>query len=367
MSSISDNSGENKMNNHLNSSIEGFYYYQSGPYEYESEVSEESKKVTFSLLEDLKNLIAKLFLKMQVMTFLDLRDLSNKFFIKHSLSIPFDGSVTDFVIPGEQVDGDDEENPIPARLYRPSKKSHKLVFFMHGGGWVQGNLDTHDYLCKRISTILECTVLAVNYRLAPENRFPKGLNDVTRAYKWLMSSPSHSVGNSIIEIGDFDEVYFCGDSVGGTLSATLPLNLKKEGWKGRMPDGFLLFYPPLSSLTSGGSFESFQNQAALSAAAVINFFDQYLAASMQDERFKDNELIFPINAPAQSYPKTFMVAAGCDVLLDGQIALYEKLKKAGIPVQLLIKKGAVHGFMTFGKEFDESVCYALKEIKKWMD
>lgn len=350
------------------SGSDGFYYYQSGPYEYEPEISKESGIVNASLLEDIQDTFSKLSQEQKVMTFLDLRDLSNNFFIKHSLSLSFDGSITNFVIPVEgAAPVEQDECPISARLYKPSQDSRRLVFFMHGGGWVQGNLDTHDYLCKRIATTLECEVLSVDYRLAPENIFPKGLEDVTRAYRWLTSA-SQSKGSDIgINSADFDEIYLCGDSVGGTLAITLTLNLKRKGWKGRMPDGFLLLYPSLSGCVEGGSFESFKDQVALSAAGVLNFFNQYLGANMLQEAFQNNELIFPLNAAAQNYPKTFMVAAGCDVLLDGQIALYEKLEEAGIPVKLLIKQGAVHGFMTYGKEFDRDVCNALERIKGWIE
>lgn len=90
------------------------------------------------------------------MSHLDRRNLANKFFIEHSISIPAVGEVKNFSI----LRGKDQYE-MPARLYLPAQESDKLIFFIHGGEWLQGNLDTHDYLCKKLTGTLGCKVLAV--------------------------------------------------------------------------------------------------------------------------------------------------------------------------------------------------------------
>ena len=96
------------------------------------------------------------------------------------------------------------------------------------------------------------------------------------------------------------------------------------------------------------------------------FLEQYTGTKIHDADTVINELIFPINGDPALYLKTFVAAAGCDVLLDGQLGLFKKLAQHNILAKLLINNGAVHGFVTYGKEFDEDITIVLQKIKEWL-
>lgn len=328
-------------------------YIPNEIYKYNTVISEQSKAVNDSLKTDVANLLTLLKAENRQLTVQDQRTLANSFFIKHSPSIAVAGKIKNFTVKSEK-----DQHEIPVRLYKPESDSDRLILFIHGGGWMQGNLDTHDYLCRKMVNILGCKVLAVDYRLAPEYKFPKGLEDVESAYKWCMDKNSKEI------IGNVTQVYISGDSAGGNLGAALNLSLQKGQWKGHMPDGLLLFYPVLSNNVNSSSFKIFGNQTALSAAGTIAFAEQYMGTKINDSETSSNELVFPILGNPEAYPKTLMIAAGCDVLLDGQIDLFNRLNEKNVPVKLLIEDGAVHGFMTYGKEFDRDIDLLLRQIRE---
>lgn len=327
-------------------------YVPNEIYKYNTTVSEQSEAVNNSLKADVAKLLIQLKAENRQLTAQDRRTLANSFFIKHSSAVTVTGEIKNFTIKSEK-----DHYEIPVRLYNSENNSDRLIIFVHGGGWMQGNLDTHDYLCRKMTNILGCKVLAVDYRLAPEHKFPVGLKDVESVYKWCMGKTSKEI------IGEVAQVYISGDSAGGNLSAALNLSLQRGEWQGHMPDGLLLFYPVLSNNVNSSSFKIFGNQAALTAVSTVAFAEQYIDAKINAPEIFGNELIFPILGNPEAYPKTLMIAAGCDVLLDGQIELFNKLNEKNIPVKLLIEDGAVHGFMTYGKEFDGNIDLLLQRIK----
>lgn len=326
-------------------------YLSQEDYHYNEKVSAKSEVINSSLQADVMEMMNQIKSEGRVVTLQDTRALSNKFFLKHSISVEISGEVKDFSIEGEH-------GALPVRLYTPKQDSDSLVLFIHGGGWMQGNLDTHDYLCRKILNILKCKVLSVHFRLAPEHKFPAGLEDVQNLYEWCISENSKQL------LGQFSEIYLSGDSSGGNLATALNLKLKKEN--GHRPNGLLLFYPTLSGNVKSKSFEIFKNQMALTAFGAMTFIEQYVGAKIDASKVLDNELIFPINGDAVAYPKTIIIAAGCDVLLDGQLELFNKLTAHNRPTKLLVVDGAVHGFMTYGKEFDDEVDNVLHKVKEWM-
>ena len=147
----------------------------------------------------------------------DRRSMANKFFIDHSGEPEEVNTVENFSILNEDFQ-------IPIRLYQIND-SKKVCLFIHGGGWIQGNLDTHDYLCRKIAKICEVNVLAVDYRLAPEHEFPSPLNDVNCVYSWCCER--------------YDEIWLSGDSAGGNLCAAVCIQAAKT----QKLDAMILFYP----------------------------------------------------------------------------------------------------------------------------
>lgn len=320
-------------------------------YQYHKEISPKSKIINDSLTADVNALLAKLKSENKEITYLDKRALANKFFMEHSGASEAIATENFSIV--SEVDG----YKIPVRLYKSSRTSDKLIIFIHGGGWMQGNLDTHDYLCRKIAKIFEYNVLAVDYRLAPEYKFPFGLNDAFSVYKWCVNAS---------KLAGINKIYISGDSGGGNLSAALNLKVQKE-YEGHKPDGLILFYPALSNDVHSSSFKIFGNQAALTAASTAFFAEQYVGKKLDDPEVLNNELMFPIHGDAKAYPKTLIVAAECDVLIDCQLELFYKLKQAAVPVSLVIAKGAVHGFMGYGKEYDDDITGILFYLKQQIE
>lgn len=330
-------------------------YDSKSIYNYNNEISKESKIINDSLKKAIDELIVSLKTEKRSMLPMDRRILANKFFVKHA-GIGPEVNISNF-----SIENKNDHYQIPVRLYEPSKESNKLIVFIHGGGWMQGNIDTHDSLCRYMAFLLDCKVISVDYRLAPEFKFPVGLEDVQSVYQWCANSKSKS------KLGKIKKIYIAGDSAGGNLSAALNLKLKKDNWKGHSPDGLLLFYPVVSNKINSASFKIFKEQTALTSASMIAFIEQYIDQKVTNKEVANNELIFPLNGAAKDFPDTFIIAAESDVLLDGQIDLYNKLKKHNIPVELYIEKGAVHGFMSYCLEFKNNVIARLDDVKKWLD
>lgn len=269
------------------------------------------------------------------------RDIANRFFIAHGGEKVEVGSFDDFCGDG-----------IMMRKYTPYEVNEgTILLFIHGGGWMQGNLDTHDCLCRKLADQLKIQVFAVDYRLAPEHPFPAPLDDVLSAYKWCVEQYSDS------------KIILAGDSAGGNLSAALCIKLDED--KGiKKPIAQILFYPALSNDFQSPSFSKFGNVAALSKDGTIAYTAQYAGKSLENP---DNaKFIYPLLAPDYKvFPETVVVAAGSDVLIDGIGKFVENLKKANISVNYIEVPQAIHGFMTYGKEFKkeiDDVCSKLDSI-----
>lgn len=266
----------------------------------------------------------------------DRRAVANKFFLDHSGAPEEIADIKNFSI----SNGDFQ---IPVRLYRVNDLK-KVCLFVHGGGWIQGNLDTHDYLCRKIAKICEVNVLAVDYHLAPEHEFPIPLNDVNCVYNWCCEK--------------YDEIWLSGDSAGGNLCATVCIQVSNI----RKPDAMLLFYPVLGADFYTESYEKYADIPTLSRVSMQYFLSQFIGS-----RVGDNKLISPIlEDDMRVFPKTFIVSAGCDVLLSEQKAFYDKMQSSNNACQYLVLDGAIHGFMTYGREFDKYNTEILKQVSGWL-
>lgn len=266
----------------------------------------------------------------------DRRTLANKFFLDHSGEAEEIEDVENFSI----LNGDFQ---IPVRLYRVDDLK-KVCLFVHGGGWIQGNLDTHDYLCRKIAKICEVNVLAVDYRLAPENKFPNSLNDVNCVYNWCCER--------------YNKIVLSGDSAGGNLCAAVCIQVSNI----RKPDAMFLFYPVLGSDFYTESYEKYADLPTLSRLSMQYFLSQYTGNQIGKDK-----LISPILEDNMNmFPKTFIVSAGYDVLLSEQNTFCKKMQNSENICQQLVLNGAIHGFMTYGREFDEYNTEILKQISGWL-
>lgn len=275
------------------------------------------------------------------------RKMADDFFLEHSGKKEDMKEINNFYIKSVY-----DEHQIPVRLYIPqTAKENKIIMFTHGGGWIQGNLETHDYLCRKIANILQIKVLAIDYRLAPENPFPIPLNDIFSVYSWCDKNQ------------EYNDIIISGDSAGGNLCAALCIKLNDFNDINK-PYQQLLFYPALSNTFQSSSFKVFKDITALPKSGVLFFYSQYVGKSCLETDILSNKLVYPILEDNMSiFPKTTVISAECDVLLDENLQFIEKLKNSEIKADHLIVEGAIHGFMTYGKEFDEEITKILKSLR----
>jgi acetyl esterase len=221
------------------------------------------------------------------------------------------------------------------RLYSPvaagSDALPVLVYF-HGGGWVIGDLDTHDGLCRMFANEANCRVVAVHYRLSPEHKFPAAVDDAFAALKWVeANAPSLGIDANQIAVG--------GDSAGGNLAAVMALMARDTGGL-NLAFQMLLF--PVTQI--GGETSSLREFAVgyfLERAGLDWFYSCYVPASAD----KSDPRLSPLRARDHSgLPPAFVMLGGFDPLHDEGAQLAEKMRAAGVPVTVADYGDMVHCF-----------------------
>jgi acetyl esterase len=247
---------------------------------------------------------------------------------------------------------------IPARIYVPKDPrrhdglSPALVFF-HGGGWVIGDLDSHDVVCRQLAVEAALIVISVDYRLAPEHKFPAAADDAIAATKWIAANARElGVDAARLSIG--------GDSAGGNLAAVVAL-AARDG-NGPAIAGQVLIYPAVDFAMTHGSHSEPETSVLLTHSVIRWFRDHYLngAADVDDWRASP--------ARAQNLgglPPTYVLTAGADPLRDEGDEYAERLRQAGVPVATKHYPGQFHGFFTMGKLLREANV-AVSEIGAWL-
>jgi acetyl esterase len=244
--------------------------------------------------------------------------------------------VEDFAVPAR--DG----HALPARLYAPSQARLPVLLFFHGGGFTVGSIATHDTLCRVLSEKSGCAVVSVDYRLAPEHKFPTASNDAWDACLF--------VAKSAAELGlDASRLALGGDSAGGTLAAVCAILARDAG----LPVGLqMLFYPGTTAHQDTASHQRFAEGPLLGEPLITWFFAQYLngPAERDDWRFA------PLNAEdVEGVAPAWIGLAECDPVVDEGIAYADKLRAAGVPVDLEIYRGVIHEFVKMGRAIPEAL------------
>ena len=238
---------------------------------------------------------------------------------------------------GRQPIGAVREIPVagrPARLYVPTGASSPgpLLVFFHGGGWVYGDLDSHDPPCRFLAERSGVRVLSVAYRLAPEHPFPAGCDDAVAAYRWVVENTA-SLGADVTRLG------VGGDSAGGNLAAVTAV----EGARTGLPLAFqLLVYPGTDASRRTVSRRLFGSGLYLTG----QFMDQVLEQYVPDAEQRADPRVSPLlgDVPAGLAP-AYVVTAGFDPLRDEGEAYARKLADAGVEVELRRFPDQIHGFL----------------------
>ncbi len=238
--------------------------------------------------------------------------------------------VEDFTLPARDAQA------LAARLYAPSHEKLPLLLFFHGGGFTVGSIATHDALCRTLSHLAHCAVVSLDYRLAPEHKFPTAVNDAWDALQWLARYAD--------QLGlDPNRLALAGDSAGATLATVCAL-LARDA---RIPIALqLLIYPGCAAHQETPSHQTFAKGFLLEETHINYFFNHYLnhSAERDDWRFS------PLNADElEGVAPAWIALAECDTLVDEGILYADKLRMAGVSVDLEIYRGVVHEFIKMGR------------------
>ena len=258
---------------------------------------------------------------------------------------------TDVHVTGRTIPGPEGAPDIPLRVYRrfgvgiatPDRRPAAITYF-HGGGWVIGNLDSHDGSCRLLAAVTGCVVVAVDYRLAPEHPFPAAVDDCLEAYAWVQRS-HRELGTAPGRVG------VMGDSAGGNLAAVVSLATRVGEVPAPVAQG--LVYPALDARLDSPSMHDLGDGFFLTRAGMEAFRGHYLPDPADWETWQASPLLA---ADIEGVAPALIVTAGFDPLRDDGAGYARALEKAGVAVEYRCYEDMVHGFFGMGVVPD---CLAL--------
>jgi acetyl esterase len=222
---------------------------------------------------------------------------------------------------------------IPLRIYTPvGDAPFPVLVWFHGGGWVLGSLDGSDHTCRELANTAGCVVVSVDYRLAPEHKFPASPDDCESAHEWVLANAT-SFG------GDPQRVAVGGDSAGGNLAAVVSLRAKERG--GSLPVFQLLVYPVTDSNFDRLSYQENADGYLLTTSSMHWFWDQYVS--------RPEDMAHPHASPMYAtdlsgLPAALIITAEFDPLRDEGEAFADRLRDARVAVRVTRYDGMIHGF-----------------------
>jgi acetyl esterase len=253
--------------------------------------------------------------------------------------------------PGEvaevrELQADGAHGPIPLRLYRPLGSAASAVLpvlvYYHGGGWTIGDLDTHDTLCRALCNGSGCAVVAVDYRMGPEHRFPAAVDDVLAATRWVRrEAAALGVDAARLAVG--------GDSAGGNLAAVVAIAARDAG---DLPIAYqLLIYPATDMRRVHPSHVSNGQGYVLTSDTIGYFHDHYITDAAQDLDWRASPLL---REDLAGLPPALVLTAGYDPLRDEGLDYARALTAAGNRASYVCFERQIHGFITMGRLLDEA-------------
>ena len=243
----------------------------------------------------------------------------------------------------------------PARIYdtQPQGTRRPTLLYIHGGGWVQGGIDTHDGLCGQIALEAGIRVIALDYRLAPEHKWPAAPDDVLAAWEALTSTPAvWGVDPHRLAVG--------GDSAGGNLTAVLMHDLMGRG--GVMPKAQVLIYPAVDAKGETRSMEVLRDAYVLPRDRMDWYMAQYLP---EGQGFDDPRISPLMSSRLAGQPPTLILNAGHDPLWDDGNLYHEALTRAGVDSTLHPFPGQVHAFVSARRAIPQGA-EATTVIARWL-
>jgi len=252
---------------------------------------------------------------------------------------------------------DVQAGSIPCRLYRPSAQTDLgLLVFFHGGGWVIGDLNSHDGVCRSIANKSGHAVLSVDYRLAPEHKFPAAFDDCVAAVKWAFeNAKTLGIDNSRMAVG--------GDSAGGNLAAAVAL-AEVVPFKFQM-----LIYPAVDMSMESPSISENANAPILTKAVMAWFVAHYMSSDADRANIKASPMVAS-DDQLKRVPPAIVITAQYDPLRDEGEAYGKRLVENGVSATITRYNGAFHGFFNMITILDDAQsahAQASMLLKKYLD
>lgn len=242
-----------------------------------------------------------------------------------------------------QADG--PAGDIPIRLYRPQGSDAAvplpLLVYFHGGGWVIGDLDTHDTLCRQLANGAGCAVASVDYRLGPEHRFPAAVDDCIAATRWLRrQAASLQLDGTRLAVG--------GDSAGGNLATVVAIAARDAG---DPPIALQLLIYPATDMRRGAPSHTTNGQGYLLTRDTIAYFCAHYMGDASESDWRASPLL---RDDLSGLPPALLLTAGYDPLRDEGLAYAQRLSEAGNRATQICFERQIHGFITMGRVIDEA-------------
>jgi acetyl esterase len=272
------------------------------------------------------------------------------------LSVPA-GAHSKLRSPEGRVFGAQDFPAVALRRYVPRQGADRAIVYLHGGGWVQGTLDTYDTLCREIALVCDAQVFSVAYRLSPETRYPGALLDSARALL--------HVRDIAAQCGlDPARTVVAGDSAGGHLAISASRWLKAQGLA--LPAAMALIYPVADRRLASDSARAFAEGHYLTHAQMEWFWQQFLGD--QTVHAEHPDLSPALATDLAGLPPSLVITAGCDILRDEGEALARQMVGQGVPAETLRMPGMLHGFIRFGAVIEDAhraVAAISDSMRRW--
>ena len=248
---------------------------------------------------------------------------------------------------------------VPIRLYRPAgsnpSESLPVLVYYHGGGFVIGDLETHDTLCRQLSNFSGCAVVSVDYRVAPESRFPAAVDDCLAATLWIHRHAA--------ELGcDPNRIAVGGDSAGGNLATVVSIAARDLG---TLPIKFQLLIYPTTDARRNAPSHTTNGTGYLLTREMINYFhEHYVNGPADDLDWKASPFL---HNDLSNLPPALVITAGYDPLRDEGLAYSQRLTEAGVNASHICFERQIHGFITMGKIINEAntaVAICASELRR---
>ena len=243
------------------------------------------------------------------------------------------------------------------RIYTPRthlSKNRNILLYVHGGGWTINSPENCARFCRDFALKNDAVVVAPDYRLAPEHKYPAANADVKLAFDWV-AAHAEEIGGSPLKL------YVGGDSAGGHLAVSLTLDVLADASAKVSPAGVMAFYPAvdLRGTVRRKSFDFFGEKFCLNAELMGLFVDAYAPTQ------SDKNAATLLGRDFKGFPRTLIIASECDILRDEARELYSEMSQAGVPVRFVCFEGATHIYIT-QKGMDSAYARALGEASDFL-